>query len=107
MPAADPVLELPFDTRPEPEEFLRAAMRWHFSPDTGSPFWLDIARTLDFDPVADVTGFDDLALFPNVADRLRETRAEDLVPRGYGPDPDVVGVYESGGTTGAPKRVVL
>jgi phenylacetate-coenzyme A ligase PaaK-like adenylate-forming protein len=38
---------------------------------------------------------------------LRDVRVQDLIPRGYGPDPDIVGVYESGGTTGAPKRVVF
>lgn len=105
--AADPVLELPFDVQPDPDELVRAAMRWHFSPETGSPFWLERAKSLDFDPVADVRGFADLTLFPNVANELRFARAEDLIPRGYGPRPDVVGVYESGGTTGAPKRVVL
>lgn len=105
--AADPILELPFDVRPDPDEFLRAAMRWHFSPETGSPFWLAQARTLDFDPVADVRGFADLTLFPNMANTLRNVRAEDLIPRGYGQRPEVVGVYDSGGTTGPPKRVVL
>jgi hypothetical protein len=105
--AADPVLELPFDAQPDPDEFLRAAMRWHFSPETGSPFWLEQAKTLDFDPIADVRTFARLNLFPNVANALRLARAEDLIPRGYGPEPDVFGVYESGGTTGAPKRVVL
>jgi phenylacetate-coenzyme A ligase PaaK-like adenylate-forming protein len=29
------------------------------------------------------------------------------VPRGYGADPGIAGVYESGGTTGPPKRVVF
>ncbi|MGH3887052.1 MAG: phenazine antibiotic biosynthesis protein [Pseudonocardiaceae bacterium] len=105
--AADPVLDLPFDALPDPDEFLRAAIRWHFSPDTGSPFWLEQAEILDFDPVADVRGFADLTLFPNLANRLRNVRAEDLIPRGYGPRPEVIGVYESGGTTGSPKRVVL
>uniref|UniRef100_A0AAU2JSB0 Phenazine antibiotic biosynthesis protein n=1 Tax=Streptomyces sp. NBC_00049 TaxID=2903617 RepID=A0AAU2JSB0_9ACTN len=104
---ADPVLELPFDVRPDPEEFLRAAMRWHFSPETGSPFWLDHARELDFDPLTDVRTFEDLALFPNIASELSYVRAEELIPRGYGPKPDVVGVFESGGTTGAPRRIVL
>jgi hypothetical protein len=103
----DPVLDLPFDVRPDPEEFLRAAMRWHFSAETGSAFWLERARTLEFDPLTDIRTFADLTLFPNVADEMRFARVEDLVPRGYGPRPDVVGVYESGGTTGAPKRVVL
>ncbi len=104
---SDPVLDLPFDAAPEPDEFLRAALRWHFSPETGSPFWLDRADTLGFDPVRDVHGFADLAKFPNLAPDLRTARVEELIPRGYGPRPDVVGVYESGGTTGVPKRVVL
>jgi phenylacetate-coenzyme A ligase PaaK-like adenylate-forming protein len=38
---------------------------------------------------------------------LRDVRAQDLIPQGYGPHPEVIGVYESGGTTGAPKRVVM
>lgn len=107
MSSADQVLDLPFDARPDPDEFLRAAMRWHFSPDTGSPFWLALASTLDFDPVTDVRSFADLSLFPDIARELREARAEDLLPRGYGANPEVVGVYDSGGTTGAPKRVVM
>jgi phenylacetate-coenzyme A ligase PaaK-like adenylate-forming protein len=105
--AADPVLEPEFGAEPDPDEFLRAAVRWHFSPDTGSPFWLRRAPSLGFDPLTDIRTFDDLERFPNVANELRFARAEDLIPRGYGERPDVVGVYESGGTTGAPKRVVL
>ncbi len=105
--AVDPILELSIDTRPDPEEFLRAAMSWHFSPETGSPFWLEQAQKFEFDPIADVRRFEDLTLFPNVINTLRNVRAEDLVPRGYGPHPEVVGVYDSGGTTGAPKRVVM
>ncbi|MEV8309817.1 phenazine antibiotic biosynthesis protein [Streptomyces flavidovirens] len=107
MPTATRVLDLPFPDRPDPDEFIRAAMRWHFHPETGSPFWLARARTLDFDPRTDVRSHADLALFPNVAGELRDVRVEDLVPRGYGPRPEVVGVFESGGTTGTPKRVVL
>jgi phenylacetate-coenzyme A ligase PaaK-like adenylate-forming protein len=101
------VLELPFDAHPDPDEFIQAAMQWHFSPDTGSRFWLDRAASLEFDPRTEVRGFDDLALFPNLTDALREVSADDLIPRGYGDHPDIVGVYESGGTTGPPKRVVF
>ena len=107
MTTVDPVLDLPFNAQPDPEEFITAAMRWHFSPETGSPFWLERAKALAFDPVADVRSFADLSRFPNVANELRDARADDLIPRGYGPRPGVVGVYESGGTTGPPKRVVL
>ncbi|MCK9931022.1 phenazine antibiotic biosynthesis protein [Frankia sp. Mgl5] len=103
----DPVLDAPFGAEPEPDALIQAAMRWHFSPETGSPFWLRTAETFDFDPRRDVRTFADLARFPNVVNQFRDVRVQDLIPRGYGPDPDVVGVYESGGTTGAPKRVVI
>jgi len=82
-------------------------MDWHFGPATGSRFWLERAKSLEFDPRADVKSFDELTLFPNVANELRDVRAEDLIPQGYGPQPEVIGVYESGGTTGAPKRIVM
>jgi phenylacetate-coenzyme A ligase PaaK-like adenylate-forming protein len=101
------LLDLPLDARVDPQEFLHAAMEWHFHPETGSPFWLKRAKSLPFDPRKDVKSFDDLALFPNIVDELRDVRAEDLIPRGYGSHPDVIGIYESGGTTGAPKRVVI
>ncbi|MGW1188323.1 phenazine antibiotic biosynthesis protein [Streptomyces sp. NPDC002559] len=108
MASATPdVLDLPADAQPDPDEFVRAAMDWHFNPETGSSYWLERARSLDFDPRTDIKTHADLALFPNVAAELRDVRAQDLVPRGYGPRPDVIGVFESGGTTGAPKRVVL
>ncbi|MFG1823844.1 phenazine antibiotic biosynthesis protein [Microbispora bryophytorum] len=105
--STDPILDCPLDQVPEGPAFIAAAMRWHFSPETGSPYWLDRAKTLGFDPREDVRTFEDLRRFPNVANELREVRVEDLIPRGYGADADVIGVYESGGTTGPPKRVVL
>jgi acyl-CoA synthetase (AMP-forming)/AMP-acid ligase II len=100
-------LEMPFDDDLDSDEFVSAAMDWHFSPQTGSPYWLERARSLEFDPRRDVKRFDDLRLFPNVTDELRDVRAEDLIPKGYDPRPEVVGVFESGGTTGSPKRVVF
>ena len=105
--ATEQILDCPLDQVPDGPEYIEAAMRWHFSPETGSPFWLERARTLGFDPREDVRTLDDLRRFPNVANELRDVRVDDLIPRGYGADADVVGVYESGGTTGPPKRVVL
>lgn len=90
----------------DPEAYLRAAIAWHFGADTGSPFWLRAAGTLDFDPVADVRSFADLRLFPNLVNELRGVPVEDLIPRGYGSAPPVPQIFESGGTTGAPKRTV-
>ena len=88
----------------DPEAYLRAAIAWHFGEDTGSAFWLRTARTLDFDPLTDIKSFTDLRMFPNLVNELREVPVEDLIPRGYGPKPPVPQIFESGGTTGAPKR---
>lgn len=96
--------------RPAPvddaEAYLRAGIAWHFGEDTGSPFWLRAARTLDFDPRTDISTFADLRLFPNLLGELRSVPVEDLIPRGYGSPPPVPQIFESGGTTGAPKRTV-
>ncbi|WP_343601154.1 phenazine antibiotic biosynthesis protein [Mycobacterium sp.] len=89
---------------PDPHAYLRAAIAWHFGPETGSPFWLRTAATLDFDPLSDVTTFSDLRLFPNLVNELRTVAVEDLIPRGYGSPPPLPQIFESGGSTGAPKR---
>jgi len=104
---ADHVLDCPPEELPGAAELIEAAMRWHFSPKTGSPFWLERAKKLDFDPVRDVHSVADLRLFPNVVDDLRHVRIADLIPKGYGDQPALLGVFESGGVTGSPKRVVL
>ncbi|WP_405922044.1 AMP-binding protein [Streptomyces sp. NBC_00122] len=105
-PVERSVLDLPFDVAPDPDEFIRAAMEWHFDPRTGSPYWLRRAGSLDFDPRRDVKSHADLRLFPNVVNELRDVPVTDLLPRGYGGTADIVGTFESGGTTGAPKRVL-
>src|ERR1700678_4358824 len=89
--------------------YLRAAIAWHFGEETGSAFWLRTARTLDFNPLTDVSTFTDLRLFPNLLSELRTEPVEDLIPRGYISGelpPPVPQIFESGGTTGAPKRTV-
>jgi len=98
VPRSDPI--------DDPEAYLAAAMAWHFGDDTGSRFWLRTARALDFDPLTDVKSFADLRLFPNLVNELRTAPVEDLVPRGYGSSPPLPQIFESGGTTGAPKRTV-
>ncbi len=92
----------------DPDEYVRELMRWHFRPETGSPYWLRRASTLGFDPIADVRTFDDLRRFPNVIDEFRDVAIEDLIPRGLdGADRVIAGIFESGGTTGLPKRFVM
>lgn len=99
------ILDVPREIPPaDADAYLRTAMAWHFGEDTGSPFWLRVAKDLDFDPLTAVRTFGDLRRFPNVVDELRDVAVEDLVPRGYGTPAPVPRIYESGGTTGAPKR---
>jgi phenylacetate-coenzyme A ligase PaaK-like adenylate-forming protein len=99
------LLDVPRDAPPpDPEAYLRAAIAWHFGADTGSPFWLRMAGVLDFDPRTDVQTFTDLRRFPNLVDELRNVPVEDLIPRGYGSPAPIPRIFESGGTTGAPKR---
>jgi hypothetical protein len=89
-----------------PGAYLRAAIAWHFGEETGCAFWLRAAKLLDFNPLTDVNTFTDLKLFPNLLSELRTVPVADLIPRGYGSPPPVPQIFESGGTTGAPKRTV-
>ncbi|MFC0111243.1 hypothetical protein [Kibdelosporangium aridum] len=99
------VFEAPIDSPPDADELVTATMTWHFSPATGSPFWLGKLPGLGFDPTSDVKTVADLALFDTIAVDWSRVPAADLIPRGC-LDGRQFGVYESGGTTGAPKRIV-
>jgi len=84
------------------DEHVRATMAWHFDPGTGTPFWLEFAEKLDFDPRADVQSFDDLRRFPPFQDEwLRGGPVRRWVPKAYADRP--IYVFETGGTTGIPK----
>lgn len=99
------LLELEDAPEIDPAEYLRAALRWHFSEETGSPLWLELAGGLGFDPVHDIRSYDDLGRFPDIAEYLRDRPVEDLIPRGLAHEPPP-SVFETGGTTGSPKRLL-
>lgn len=82
-------------------------VHWHFSDETGSPFWLEKKASLNFDPLKDVTSFDDLKKFPEFEDEwLRGGPVNRWIPKGHAGKPTYV--FETGGTTGIPKsRVVI
>lgn len=86
------------------ERNLREALEWHFDPETGSQFWLDRLPELGFDPVRDIRTAEDLARFPDFSSELRDVPVEHLIPRGLGGQ--YFRVYDSGGTSGSPKRVI-
>ena len=86
---------------------VREVVGWHFSPETGTPFWLEMAKTFKFNPLTDVKTAADLKKFPLFEDDwLRGGPVRKWVPKGFADKP--VYVFETGGTTGLPKsRIVM
>ncbi len=82
-------------------------VQWHFHDSTGCPFWLEQKARLQFDPLKDIRGFDDLKKFPLFEDDwLRGGPVRRWVPKALADKP--IYVFETGGTTGVPKsRVVI
>jgi phenylacetate-coenzyme A ligase PaaK-like adenylate-forming protein len=78
--------------------------QWHFSPETGCPFWLNWARTAGRDPRREVRSFEDLlTCFPHFQDEwLRDEQPEVWVPAAFRGKP--YNIFETGGTTGMPKQ---
>ncbi len=82
---------------------VRDIVLWHFSPETGCPFWLDWAAKAGWNPAAEVKGFDGLLRFPHFQDKwLRDLPNEVWVPKKYQGRP--FNIFETGGTTGMPKQ---
>jgi len=80
-------------------------MAWHFHPSTGSPFWLEYATSLPFNPLTEINCFDDLKKFPPFEDEwLRGGPVTRWIPQGLAGQPAYV--FETGGTTGTPKSRV-
>ena len=97
----------PEKARQELDAHVRDTVAWHFDPEKGTPFWLEKAKTLDFDPRKDIKGFADLKKFGLFEDDwLRGGPVRRWVPKAYHHKPTYV--FETGGTTGIPKsRVVV
>jgi len=84
---------------------VREIVQWHFDPETGSPFWLEFASKLGWDPRRRIHCFEDLRMFPPFEDEwLRGGPVRQWVPRGFNGLP--LFVFETGGTTGVPKTRV-
>src|SRR5262245_46661848 len=82
--------------------WVREVVEWHFSPETGTPFWLDFAKLAGFYPRAVIRGYADLGRFGPFQDEwLRGGPVRRWVPRGYAGRP--VYIFETGGSTGVPK----
>ena len=81
---------------------VREIIRWHFSPETGCPFWLDVAAKRNWDPRKTVNSFADLNQFGHFEDDwLRGGPVRRWLPKGLEGRP--MYVFETGGSTGVPK----
>ena len=83
---------------------VREIVGWHFSSETGTPFWLEWAARAGWDPAREVRGFVDLVeRFPNFdGEHLRKDPHEMWIPRAFRGRPFMI--FETGGTTGMPKQ---
>ena len=88
----------------ELDSHVAEIINWHFSPDTGSPFWLDWAKEQSWNPLDEVSTFQDLTeKFPNFLDEwLRDLPNDVWVPKAFKGRP--FNIFETGGTTGMPKQ---
>ena len=90
------------DAREALDAWVREIIEWHFSPQTGSPFWLNFASKLDWDPKKEIRTYQDLDRFGSFEDEwLRGGPVRQWVPKGYAGKP--VSIFETGGSTGVPK----
>ncbi len=85
------------------DQHLAEILRWHFSPETGTPFWLDWAEQADWNPIDEIKTFADVARFPLFeGELLRREPHERWIPKEYAGKPFTI--FETGGTTGMPKQ---
>jgi phenylacetate-coenzyme A ligase PaaK-like adenylate-forming protein len=88
--------------RKQLDEYIAEMMQWHFSPETGCPYWLDWAKGAPFNPL-EIDSIEGLKQFPHFNDEtLRQEPNERWVPKLYQGRPYMI--FETGGTTGMPKQ---
>ncbi|CAN5527544.1 MAG: hypothetical protein H0T77_11235 [Pyrinomonadaceae bacterium] len=103
MSTAEATLEINIEqSRTTLDAWVREVVKWHFDPETGCAFWLDLAQTLSFDPREVIQTYDDLSkLGPFQDEWLRGGPVRRWVPKGHAGRP--IYTFETGGSTGVPK----
>ena len=96
--------QTPEEARTALDAHVREIVRWHTSPETGTPVWIQWAQEADGDPAEEIGGFDDLLqAFDNFdGERLRTDAHALWIPKAYEGRP--YNIFETGGTTGVPKQ---
>ena len=72
----------PAQAQEQLDAHTREIIAWHFSPETGCPFWLDWAKKNFWNPAQEIKSFADIvAKFPHFQDEwLRDLQPEVWVP---------------------------
>jgi hypothetical protein len=90
------------------DQHVRDIVRTHFDPERGAPYWIRRAKELALDPFREILGFSDLTRLGFFdPENLRTLSPTEFLPRSrldfsrFAPQ-----VFETGGTTGRPKRVI-
>ena len=58
----------PEEAKENLDKQLHEILNWHFSEDTGTPFWLDWKKTSGWDPREEIKSFDDIHKFDHFQD---------------------------------------
>ena len=90
------------EAREKLDAHVREIVQWHFDPEKGTPFWLEYAKKLKFDPRKEIQSYADLKLLGHFQDEwLRGGPVRRWVPKAFAREP--VSIFETGGSTGVPK----
>lgn len=93
------------DITRDPDERMAELLAWHLGDATGSPYWTSVVKPALRRKIPQL-GVAGLAELPLLHRDLARLDVRDLVPRALINEP-IHGVFESGGTTGVPKRVIV
>lgn len=90
------------------DDWVREVIEYHFNPLTASPYWLEKEKALGIDARKQIQSYADLEVFGlfDLQD-LRTKSIEQFIPKPALPDKESLHVYETGGTTGDPGRIVV
>ncbi len=87
----------------EIETRMRDVLAIHFDPKQGSPYWLNRAKELGFDPRTEIKCLDDLSRFPTMDPKNLATYAlDDFLPRPLLDRKSELIIAQTGGTLGRP-----
>lgn len=90
------------------DNHVREIIKYHFDKEMGTPYWIRLADKLGIDAVNEIKCYEDLKILGSFNDEnLKTIPVEEFIPKArldfqkYSPH-----VFETGGTSGIPKRVM-